>query len=60
LKDVENELEDFIQSISGLRQKILALLIQLPPSFGIIEGLANLREIVLLLDCNYRYAVEVR
>ena len=44
LKDVENELEDFFQSISGLRQKILALLIQLPPSFSIIEGLANLRD----------------
>jgi uncharacterized protein YecE (DUF72 family) len=59
-KDSENELNYFFKSISGLRQKILALLIQLPPSLGIIEGLANLREIVPLLDRNYRYAVEVR
>jgi uncharacterized protein YecE (DUF72 family) len=59
-KDVENELEYFFKSISGLKQKILALLIQLPPSLGIVEGLANLRELVPLLDYSYRYAVEVR
>jgi uncharacterized protein YecE (DUF72 family) len=59
-KDCEKELNYFFKSISGLRQKILALLIQLPPSLGIVEGLANLRELVPLLDSSYRYAVEVR
>jgi uncharacterized protein YecE (DUF72 family) len=59
-KDSENELNYFFKSISGLKQKILALLIQLPPSLGIVEGLANLRELVPLLDSSYRYAVEVR
>jgi uncharacterized protein YecE (DUF72 family) len=44
--------------MSGLREKVLALLIQLLPSIGIIEGLENLRELVPLLD--ERYAVEVR
>ena len=48
------------KSIFGLKQKILVLLMQLPPSLGIIEGLANLRELAPLLDYTYRYAVEVR
>ena len=34
LKNVEKELEYFLESISGLDKKILALLIQLPPSVG--------------------------
>jgi uncharacterized protein YecE (DUF72 family) len=59
-KDAENELQYFFKSISGLKQKILALLIQLPPSLDIVEGLASLRELVPLLDYSYRYAVEVR
>jgi uncharacterized protein YecE (DUF72 family) len=36
------------------------LLIQLPPSLGILEGLERLKQIVPLLDNNYRYAVETR
>jgi uncharacterized protein YecE (DUF72 family) len=58
LKDVEEEIENYFRSMSGLREKVLALLIQLLPSIGIIEGLENLRELVSLLD--ERYAVEVR
>ena len=60
LKNVEKELEYFLESISGLEEKILALLIQLPPSLGITEGLEGLREIVPELDKRFRYAVEVR
>jgi len=60
LKDVEKELEYFLESISGLEEKILALLIQLPPSLGLAEGLEGLREIVPELDKRFRYAVEVR
>jgi uncharacterized protein YecE (DUF72 family) len=45
---------------SGLEEKILALLIQLPPSLGLAEGLEGLREIVPELDKRFRYAVEVR
>jgi uncharacterized protein YecE (DUF72 family) len=60
LKDVEKELEYFLDSISGLEEKILALLIQLPPSLGLAEGIGGLREIVPELDKRFRYAVEVR
>jgi uncharacterized protein YecE (DUF72 family) len=60
LKNVEKELEYFLESISGLEEKILALLIQLPPLLGLAEGLEGLREIVPELDKRFRYAVEVR
>jgi uncharacterized protein YecE (DUF72 family) len=40
--------------------KTLALLIQLPPSLQIFEGLENLRNLVSILDNRFRYAVEVR
>ena len=39
MKNVEKELEYFLESISGLDKKILALLIQLPPSLGLSEGI---------------------
>jgi uncharacterized protein YecE (DUF72 family) len=40
--------------------KTLALLIQLPPSLHIFEGLERLRDLVPELDNRFRYAVEVR
>ncbi|MBV9669166.1 MAG: DUF72 domain-containing protein [Nitrososphaeraceae archaeon] len=44
-----------------LKEKTLALLIQLPPSLKITEGIENLREhIVHELDDRFRYAIEVR
>ena len=43
-----------------LEDKILALLIQLPPSMGIVEGMNGLRDIPPELDKRFRYAVEVR
>jgi uncharacterized protein YecE (DUF72 family) len=39
LKDVDKELEQFFEAISPLADKSLALLIQLPPSLQIFEGL---------------------
>jgi uncharacterized protein YecE (DUF72 family) len=55
------ELEHFFQSILPLREKTLALLIQLPPSLKITEGIENLREhVVPELDDRFRYAIEVR
>ncbi|MGB7956531.1 MAG: DUF72 domain-containing protein, partial [Candidatus Nitrosopolaris sp.] len=38
----------------------MALLIQLPPSLQIHEGLERLREIAPKLDARFKYAVEVR
>jgi uncharacterized protein YecE (DUF72 family) len=60
LKNVDNELELFFKAISPLYDKTLALLIQLPPSMEIMEGLQRLRELVHILDNRFRYAVEVR
>jgi uncharacterized protein YecE (DUF72 family) len=61
LKDVSKELQYFIQSMLPVREKTLALLIQLPPSLKITEGIQNLRQhIVPELDSRFRYAIEVR
>jgi uncharacterized protein YecE (DUF72 family) len=43
-----------------LADKTLALLIQLPPSLHLFEGLERLRDLVPELDTRFRYAVEVR
>ena len=56
----ENQLSYFFESISELKEKLLALLIQLPPSIDIVEGLDALRNILPYLDKGFRYAVEVR
>jgi uncharacterized protein YecE (DUF72 family) len=61
LKDVSRELEYFIQSMLPLKEKTLALVIQLPPSLKITEGIENLRHhVVPELDSRFRYAIEVR
>jgi uncharacterized protein YecE (DUF72 family) len=56
----EDQLDYFFDSMSELKEKLLALLIQLPPSIQIVEGLDALRNIVPHLDNSFRYAVEVR
>jgi uncharacterized protein YecE (DUF72 family) len=60
LKDVEKELELFFSSMVYLEDKVLALLIQPPPSMGIVEGMNGLRDIIPELDKRFRYAIEVR
>jgi uncharacterized protein YecE (DUF72 family) len=56
----EDQLDYFFNSMSELKEKLLALLIQLPPSIQIVEGLEALRNILPHLDRDFRYAVEVR
>jgi uncharacterized protein YecE (DUF72 family) len=56
----EGQLRYFFDSISELKEKLLALLIQLPPSIDIVEGLNALRNILPYLDKGFRYAIEVR
>ncbi len=56
----ENQLSYFFDTISELKEKLLALLIQLPPSIDIVEGLDALRSILPYLDKGFRYAVKVR
>ena len=60
LKDVDKELERFFEAFCPLADKTLALLIQLPPSLHIFEGLERLRDLVRTLDNKFRYGVEVR
>lgn len=61
LKNVDRELELFFQVIDPLKSKTLALLIQLPPSLTISQGLEGLRQLLRTLDnTGFRYAVEVR
>ena len=60
LKDIDQELEQFFKAVGPLSNKTLALLIQLPPSLQIFEGLEGLRELLPELDTRFRYAVEVR
>jgi len=59
LKAVDNELDRLFEAFSPLADKTLALLIQLPPSLHIFEGLERLRDLVPVLDSRFRYAVEV-
>jgi uncharacterized protein YecE (DUF72 family) len=42
----EDQLKYFLDSLSELNEKLLALLIQLPPSIQIVEGLDALRNII--------------
>jgi uncharacterized protein YecE (DUF72 family) len=60
LKNVDKELDQFFEAFRPLSDKTLALLIQLPPSIHIHEGLQGLRELIPILDKHFRYAVEVR
>ncbi len=60
LKDVDKELERWFEAMRPLADKTLALLIQLPPSLHIFEGLERLRDLVPELDTRFRYAIEVR
>lgn len=56
----EDQLVYFFDSMSELNEKLLALLIQLPQSMQIVEGLDALRNIIPYLDKSFRYAVEIR
>jgi uncharacterized protein YecE (DUF72 family) len=60
LVDVDKDVQVFLKAFEPLHEKILALLIQLPPSMEIMPGLEGLRQLVPLLDNRFRYAVEVR
>jgi uncharacterized protein YecE (DUF72 family) len=62
LKNVGKELEYFHQAMLPLKDKTLALLVQLPPSLKIIEGIENMRQHLIrqLDNSNFRYAIEVR
>ena len=60
IADPEKELRYFFDMMRPLQSKLLALLIQLPPSLSANEGMKKLKTLVDLLDPDFRYAIEVR
>jgi uncharacterized protein YecE (DUF72 family) len=60
LADPEKELRYFLDMMRPLQRKLLALLIQLPPTLSANEGLKKLEALFDLLDSHFRYAIEVR
>src|ERR671923_574921 len=60
LSDPEKQLRYFFDVMRPLRSKLLALLIQLPPSLTAKEGLKKLEALIHMLDPDFRYAIEVR
>ena len=54
-----DELEYFFDSMRPLKNKLLAFLIQLPPSLTMKEGLEKLKNLIGRLDADFRYALEV-
>jgi uncharacterized protein YecE (DUF72 family) len=51
---VEGKVEQFLDKIELFRDRTLALLIQLPPSMEIVQGLEGLRNLLVLLDNKLR------
>jgi uncharacterized protein YecE (DUF72 family) len=60
LADPERQLRYFFDVMRPLRRKLLALLLQLPPSLTAKEGLKKLEGLIHMLDPDFRYAIEVR
>jgi uncharacterized protein YecE (DUF72 family) len=60
LSEPEKELRYFFNVMRPLRSKLLALLLQLPPSLTAKEGLKKLEVLIHMLDPDFRYAIEVR
>ena len=59
-KNVEKDLELFYERMEPLKYKVLALLIQLPPSYKLKEGLEDFSSHNFFFEGDFRYAVEVR
>jgi len=61
LAAAQEEYDEFFESMRPIKEKLLALLIQLPPSLSAKEGLKRLESIVIpSLSRDYRYAIEFR
>lgn len=58
--DCDRELEFFYSGLAPLKEKLLAFVIQLPPSISYKSGQRALKNFIAILDKKYRYAVEVR
>jgi uncharacterized protein YecE (DUF72 family) len=60
LSDPDRQLHYFFDVMRPLRRKLLALLVQLPPSLTAKEGLKKLEALIHMLDPDFRYAIEAR
>ena len=60
LRDVGEQLERFYKSMSELREKLGALLVQLPPSFNYKKDRDALEQFLGQIDTGYRHAIELR
>ncbi|HEY7109062.1 MAG TPA: DUF72 domain-containing protein [Nitrososphaeraceae archaeon] len=60
LVNVKDEMNYFLESMRELGDKLLCLIIQMPTSVNISEGLELLERFLPRLDPTLRYAVEVR
>jgi uncharacterized protein YecE (DUF72 family) len=59
-QNCEKELELFYKAMEPLKEKLLTLLIQFPPSFKIKEGLDALGKYDFFFDDTFGYSIEVR
>jgi uncharacterized protein YecE (DUF72 family) len=59
-KNIEKDISLFYDRMEPLKDKLLAFLIQLPPTYELKEGLEDLRGLDFFFDDTFRYAVEVR
>lgn len=59
-RNCQKELELFYETMLPLKDKLLCLLIQFPPSLKIKEGLEALGRHDFYFDDTYRYALEIR
>lgn len=59
-RNCQKELELFYEAMLPLKDKLLTLFIQFPPSLKIKDGLEALGQYDFYFDDTYRYAVEVR
>ncbi len=60
LRDVQEQLERFYKSMSELREKLGALLIQLPPSFNYKKDGEAMEQFLGQIDSKYQHAIELR
>jgi uncharacterized protein YecE (DUF72 family) len=59
-KNVEKHLELFYERMKPIKDKVLALLIQLLPSYQLKQGLQDFNNYNFFFEGSFRYAVEVR
>jgi uncharacterized protein YecE (DUF72 family) len=60
LYNCDQQLKGFYSAVAPLKEKLLCILVQLPPSISFKTGFNTLKNFAGILDRQYRYAVEVR